>query len=50
MEVVTVINQIDLQSADVDRVMEEIDRDLGLDPFRLDPGLGQARHRASTSC
>ena len=33
LEVVPVINKIDLPSADVDRVMEEIDRDLGLDPF-----------------
>jgi GTP-binding protein LepA len=31
--VVPVINKIDLPSADVERVMEEIDRDLGLDPF-----------------
>ena len=33
LEVVPVINKIDLPSADVERVMEEIDRDLGLDPF-----------------
>src|SRR5512134_2103402 len=33
LQVVPVINKIDLPSADVDRVMEEIDRDLGLDPF-----------------
>ena len=33
LTVVPVINKIDLPSADVDRVMEEIDRDLGLDPF-----------------
>ena len=25
-------------------------RDLGLDPFEVDPGLGQAGHRASTTC
>jgi GTP-binding protein LepA len=31
LEIVPVINKIDLPSADVDRVMEEIDRDLGLD-------------------
>ena len=33
LTVVPVINKIDLPSADVERVMEEIDRDLGLDPF-----------------
>ena len=33
LTVVPVINKIDLPSADLDRVMEEIDRDLGLDPF-----------------
>src|SRR5438045_780858 len=33
LTVVPVINKIDLPSAAVDRVMEEIDRDLGLDPF-----------------
>jgi GTP-binding protein LepA len=33
LTVVPVINKIDLPSADIDRVMEEIDRDLGLDPF-----------------
>jgi GTP-binding protein LepA len=33
LEVVPVINQIDLPSADVERVREEIDADLGLDPF-----------------
>ncbi|HVS15780.1 MAG TPA: translation elongation factor 4 [Thermoanaerobaculia bacterium] len=33
LEVVPVINKIDLPSADVDRVLEEIDADLGLDPF-----------------
>ncbi|MGV8040164.1 MAG: translation elongation factor 4 [Thermoanaerobaculaceae bacterium] len=33
LAVVPVINKIDLPSADVDRVMEEIDRDLALDPF-----------------
>ncbi|MCP4659539.1 MAG: elongation factor 4, partial [bacterium] len=31
--VVPVINKIDLPSADVDRIREEIDSDLGLDPF-----------------
>jgi GTP-binding protein LepA len=33
LEVVPVINKIDLPAADVDRVREEIDADLGLDPF-----------------
>ncbi len=33
LEIVPVINKIDLPSADVERVMEEIDRDLALDPF-----------------
>ena len=33
LQVVPVINKIDLPSADVDLVMEEIDRDLALDPF-----------------
>ncbi len=33
LEILPVINKIDLPSADVDRVAEEIDRDLGLDPF-----------------
>ncbi|MEO2010515.1 MAG: translation elongation factor 4, partial [Pirellulaceae bacterium] len=32
-----VINKIDLPSADVDRVCEEIDADLGLDPFEAVP-------------
>ncbi len=33
LELVPVINKIDLPSADIDRVAEEIDEDLGLDPF-----------------
>ena len=33
LELVAVINKIDLPSADADRVREEIDADLGLDPF-----------------
>jgi GTP-binding protein LepA len=33
LEIVPVINKIDLPSADVERVQEEIDSDLGLDPF-----------------
>ena len=34
LEVLPVINKIDLPAADVDRAMEEIDADLGLDPFQ----------------
>ena len=37
LEIVPVINKIDLPSADVERAMEEIDRDLGLDPFEAIP-------------
>ncbi len=33
LEVIPVINKIDLPSAEVERVREEIDADLGLDPF-----------------
>ncbi len=33
LEVIPVINKIDLPSADVERVREEIDAELGLDPF-----------------
>src|SRR3954469_13661409 len=33
LAIVPVINKIDLPAADVERVMEEIDRDLALDPF-----------------
>jgi GTP-binding protein LepA len=33
LEIVPVINKIDLPSAEVERVREEIDSDLGLDPF-----------------
>ncbi len=33
LDVLPVINKIDLPAADPDRVMEEIDADLGLDPF-----------------
>lgn len=37
LELVPVINKIDLPAADVDRVREEIDADLGLDPFEAIP-------------
>ena len=35
LEIIPVINKIDLPSADVDRVREEIDAELGLDPFEV---------------
>jgi GTP-binding protein LepA len=35
LEIVPVINKIDLPSAEVERVREEIDADLGLDPFEV---------------
>lgn len=37
LELLPVINKIDLPAADVERVREEIDRDLGLDPFAAIP-------------
>jgi len=37
LAVVPVINKIDLPAADVERVREEIDADLGLDPFEAIP-------------
>ena len=37
LELLPVINKIDLPAADVDRVREEIDADLGLDPFSAIP-------------
>ena len=45
LELLPVINKIDLPAADVERVREEIDQDLGLDPFDAVPvsakqGLG----------
>ncbi len=47
LEIIPVINKIDLPSADVERVREEIDADLGLDPYAAVLCLGQAgpRHR-----
>src|SRR5512134_1906987 len=33
LEIIPVINKIDLPTADVDRVMEQIESELGLDPF-----------------
>jgi len=32
LEIIPIINKIDLPSADIDRVLEEIDSELGLDP------------------
>jgi len=37
LELLTIINKIDLPAADVERVQEEIDADLGLDPFEAIP-------------
>ena len=37
LDLLPVINKIDLPAADVDRVREEIDEDLGLDPFAAVP-------------
>ena len=37
LQLLPVINKIDLPAADVDRVREEIDADLGLDPFAAIP-------------
>ncbi|MBD54670.1 MAG: elongation factor 4 [Rhodopirellula sp.] len=37
LELLAIINKIDLPAADVDRVREEIDSDLGLDPFAAIP-------------
>ena len=37
LEVLPVINKVDLPAADIDRAMEEIDSDLGLDPFAAVP-------------
>ena len=37
LDLLPVINKIDLPAADVDRVREEIDEDLGLDPFAAIP-------------
>ena len=37
LELLPIINKIDLPAADVERVREEIDQDLGLDPFEAIP-------------
>ena len=33
LEIIPIINKIDLPSADIDRVLEEIDSELGIDPY-----------------
>jgi len=37
LEILPVVNKIDMASADVERILEEIDEDLGLDPFEALP-------------
>ncbi len=37
LDILTVVNKIDLPAADVERVQEEIDSELGLDPFEIVP-------------
>ena len=45
LEIIPVINKIDLPTADVERVIEQIDSELGLDPFSSSEMLGQRRNR-----
>ena len=45
LEIIPVINKIDLPTADVERVIEQIDSELGLDPFSSPEVLGQRRNR-----
>ena len=42
LEILPVINKIDMEAADVDRVLEEIDEELGLDPFEAIPVSAKA--------
>ena len=49
LEILPVINKIDLHSADIERVNEEIDADLGLDPFEA-AHCSAKTGRVSTSC
>ncbi len=50
LEIIPIINKIDLPSADVDRVLEEIDSELGLDPDTHYKMFGQRgnRHRRNS--
>ncbi len=49
LELIPVINKIDLPSADIERVREEIDSDLGLDPYGAVLCSGKPAS-ASTTC
>ena len=49
LEIIPVINKIDLPTADVERVMEEIDTELGLDPdthLNVRPKRGSGSRRS----
>jgi GTP-binding protein LepA len=39
LEIIPVINKIDLPTADVERVLEQIDSELGLDPYSSHPEM-----------
>ena len=45
LDIIPVINKIDLPAADIERVKEQIDRELGLDPEMRHPVLRQGGHR-----
>ncbi|HQN78511.1 MAG TPA: translation elongation factor 4 [Syntrophales bacterium] len=42
LEVIPVINKIDLPTADIERVMEQIDGELGIDPYKAIPCSAKA--------